>query len=418
MKGCFNLFDKLRDNSRIIVYIVVAAFVISGGFMGYGAYMSGGNNSAQQGTNPNEAIAEVNGEEISYQEYLNVMRNNAQRASQLSSTQLLNFRLNVLNSIIERKIILAQADEMGISAQVTKEDIDNSIQDILKNNNMTEEELRKNLEEQDYSMSDLRNDLRLNLQTQKTIQKTVEKSYEDVKVSEEELKEEYDKQAKNNEDIASFKNKKDEIKQSLLEKKQNNEFKNWMEDLKESADIKIYDNSLKGVKALNNENFEVAINSFNKALDNSDTPTNYIYLAQAYEKDQKSDKSIETYETAIEKYPENWEIRYNYGQLMINLKNNEKAKKQLEKASEFATDSDFMAHYQIYQSFNNIGAEDKAQEEMDKIIEIQQNMNQNSQNTNTETEQENETRENFGEENNTEKSLDEEDLEVDTVPSD
>ncbi|HKL76168.1 MAG TPA: SurA N-terminal domain-containing protein [Halanaerobiales bacterium] len=412
------MFDKLRDNSRIIVYIVVAAFVISGGFMGYGAYMSGGNNSAQQGTNPNEAIAEVNGEEISYQEYLNVMRNNAQRASQLSSTQLLNFRLNVLNSIIERKIILAQADEMGISAQVTKEDIDNSIQDILKNNNMTEEELRKNLEEQDYSMSDLRNDLRLNLQTQKTIQKTVEKSYEDVKVSEEELKEEYDKQAKNNEDIASFKNKKDEIKQSLLEKKQNNEFKNWMEDLKESADIKIYDNSLKGVKALNNENFEVAINSFNKALDNSDTPTNYIYLAQAYEKDQKSDKSIETYETAIEKYPENWEIRYNYGQLMINLKNNEKAKKQLEKASEFATDSDFMAHYQIYQSFNNIGAEDKAQEEMDKIIEIQQNMNQNSQNPNTETEQENETRENFGEENNTEKSLDEEDLEVDTVPSD
>jgi len=418
MKGCFNLFDKLRDNSRIIVYIVVAAFVISGGFMGYGAYMSGGNNSAQQGTSPNEPIAEVNGEEISYQEYLNVMRNNAQRASQLSSTQLLNFRLNVLNSIIERKIILAQADEMGISAQVTKEDIDNSIQDILKNNNMTEEELRKNLEEQDYSMSDLRNDLRLNLQTQKTIQKTVEKSYEDVKVSEEELKEEYDKQAKNNEDIASFKNKKDEIKQSLLEKKQNNEFKNWMEDLKESADIKIYDNSLKGVKALNNENFEVAINSFNKALDNSDTPTNYIYLAQAYEKDQKSDKSIETYETAIEKYPENWEIRYNYGQLMINLKNNEKAKKQLEKASEFATDSDFMAHYQIYQSFNNIGAEDKAQEEMDKIIEIQQNMNQNSQNPNTETEQENETRENFGEENNTEKSLDEEDLEVDTVPSD
>jgi len=283
---------------------------------------------------------------------------------------------------------------------------------------MTEEELRKNLEEQDYSMSDLRNDLRLNLQTQKTIQKTVEKSYEDVKVSEEEIKEEYNKQAKNNENIASFEDKKNEIKQSLLEQKQNNEFEKWMDDLKESADIKIYDNSLKGVKALNNENFEVAINSFNKALDNSDTPTNYIYLAQAYEKDQKSDKSIETYETAIEKYPENWEIRYNYGQLMINLKNNEKAKKQLEKASEFATDSDFMAHYQIYQSFNNIGAEDKAQEEMDKIIEIQQNMNQNSQNPNTETEQENETRENFGEENNTEKSLDEEDLEVDTVPSD
>ena len=418
MKGCFNLFDKLRDNSKIIVYIVVAAFVISGGFMGYGAYMSGGNNSAQQGTNPNEPIAEVNGEEISYQEYLNVMRNNAQRASQLSSTQLLNFRLNVLNSIIERKLLLAQADEMGINAQVTEEDVDKSIQDILKNNNMTEEELKKNLEEQDYSMSDLRNDLRLNLQTQKTIQKTVEKSYEDVKVSEEKVKEEYEKQAEDNEEIASYEEKKNEIKQSLLEEKQNEEFNKWMEDLKESADIKIYDNSLKGVKALNNEDYEVAIESFKKALDNSDTPTNYIYLAQSYEKDQKSDKAIETYETAIEKYQENWEIRYNYGQLMINLENNEKAKNQLEKASEYASDSDFMAHYQIYQSFNNIGAEEKAQEQMDKIIEIQQNMNQNSQNQNPENEQQSDPEEDFGEENNTEESLDEEDLEVDTVPSD
>ncbi|MGM0437200.1 MAG: SurA N-terminal domain-containing protein [Bacillota bacterium] len=412
------MFDKLRDNSKIIVYIVVAAFVISGGFMGYGAYMSGGNNSSQQGASPNEAIAEVNGEEISYQEYLNVMRNNAQQASQLSSTQLVNFRLNVLNSIIERRIILQKADEMGISAQVTEEDIDNSIQDILDNNDMTEEELESNLEEQDYSMSDLRNDLRLNLQTQKTIQKTVEKSYENIEVSEDEIKEEYEKQAENNEDIASYEDKKNEIKKSIIEEKESNEFNKWMEDLKENAEIQIYDNSLKGVKALNNENYEEAITSFEKALDNSESPTNYIYLAKSYGEAQKSDKAIETYETAIEEYPENWEIRYNYGQLLSDLENTEEAEKQFDKASEYASDSDFMAHYQIYQSFNNIGAEEKAQEEMDKIIEIQQNMNQNSQNQNTETEEESELEENFEEEDSSEESLDEEDLEVDTVPSD
>ena len=412
------MFDKLRDNSRIIVYIVVAIFVISGGFMGFGAYMGGNNRSSQKGRNPNEAIAEVNGEEISYQEYLNVMRNNAQRASQLSSTQLVNFRLNVLNSIIERRLILSKAEEMGISAQVTEEDIDSSIQDILDNNDMTKEELEKNLEEQDYSMSDLRNDLRLNLQTQKTIQKTVEKSYEDIEVSEEEIKKEYETQAKNNDNIASYEDKKSEIKQSLLDEKQNNEFNKWIENLKESAEIEIYDNSLKGVKALNNENYDVAIESFEKALDSSETPTNYILLANSFSEAQKSDKAIETYETAVEKYPENWEVRYNFGKLMSSLDNTDEAEKQFDKASEYATDSDFMAHYQIYQSFRNIGAEEKAQEEMDKIIEIQQNRNQNSQKQNTETDEGNESNENFGEDKSSEESIDEEDLEVDTVPSD
>ena len=411
------MFDKLRDNSRIIVYIVVAVFVISGGFMGFGAYMSGNNNSSKQRRSPNEAIAEVNGEEISYQEYLNAMRNNAQRASQLSSTQLVNFRLNILNSIIERRIILNQAQEMGINVQVTEKDIDNSIQDILDNNNMTKEELEKNLKEQDYSIADLRNDLRLNLQTQKKIQKTVEKSYEDIKISEEEIKKEYEKQAENNKNIASYEEKKSEIEKNLLNKKQNNEFKKWMQDLKESANIKIYDNSLKGIKALNNKNYETAIASFKKSLDNSETPTNYILLAKSYGEAEKSDKALETYKTAVEKYPENWEVRYNYGQLMSSIDKTKEAEKQLDKASEYASDSDFMAHYQIYQSFNNIGAEEKAQKEMDKIIEIQQNRNQNSQTQNNESNQ-NKSKETFGEEEASENSLDEEDLEVDTVPSD
>ena len=411
------MFDKLRDNSRIIVYIVVAVFVISGGFMGFGAYMSGNNNSSKQRRSPNEAIAEVNGEEISYQEYLNAMRNNAQRASQLSSTQLVNFRLNILNSIIERRIILNQAQEMGINVQVTEKDIDNSIQDILNNNNMTKEELEKNLKEQDYSIADLRNDLRLNLQTQKKIQKTVKKSYEDIKISEEEIKKEYEKQAENNKNIASYEEKKSEIEKNLLNKKQNNEFKKWMQDLKESANIKIYDNSLKGIKALNNKNYETAIASFKKSLDNSETPTNYILLAKSYGEAEKSDKALETYKTAVEKYPENWEVRYNYGQLMSSIDKTKEAEKQLDKASEYASDSDFMAHYQIYQSFNNIGAEEKAQKEMDKIIEIQQNRNQNSQTQNNESNQ-NKSQETFGEEEASENSLDEEDLEVDTVPSD
>ena len=155
----------------MIIYIVVAVFVISGGFMGFGAYMSG---SGSSGNSPAQTIAEVNGEKISQREFLSVLRNQAQRASRLSSTQLLSFKLNILNSIIERRLILQEAEEMGIEAEVTDKEVDDTLNKVIEQNKTTKEKLKKDLEDKGYSLESLKNDLRSNLKTQQTIQKTVE----------------------------------------------------------------------------------------------------------------------------------------------------------------------------------------------------------------------------------------------------
>lgn len=370
------MFDKMRNNSRIIVYIVIAVFVISGGFMGFGAYM---NRSGSGGNSPSQALAEVNGNNISQQEFLSVLRNQAQQASQLSSTQLLSFKYNILSSIIERRLILKEAENMGIEVNITTKEVDDTMDKVLEQNKMTREELKSNLEEQNYSIDQLRSDLRNNLKTQQIIQKTVEKSYSNVKVSENEIKKEYDKQYQGKEDKPSFADKKEEIKKNLLQQKQNQAYNNWMKNLKAKAKIEIHDPALRGIKEMQNNDYAKASSSFEKALEVNKTPTNYIYLAQSYNENNKSDKALDTYNKAVENFADNWEIRLNYAQLYNDIEKNDLAKEQYTKASELAGEGDFMAHYQIYQGFKGIGAEEKAKAEMDKIIQIQQNMSQSNQ---------------------------------------
>src|SRR6056297_2565544 len=124
------MFDNLRNNSKIVVYIVVAAFIVTGGLMGFGSYMSN-NNSSSASNSSSPYIAEVNDKGITPQQYMNVLRNQAPQ-TQLSSSQIIPFRLNVLNSMIERQLLLEKADEMGIKSDVTDEDVDEQIDEILK----------------------------------------------------------------------------------------------------------------------------------------------------------------------------------------------------------------------------------------------------------------------------------------------
>ncbi len=180
------MFDTLRDNSRIIVYIVVVAFVVSGGFMGYGAYL---NNQGGGGQAPNQSpsvIAEVNGMEISQQEYFSFLQQQAPQ-SNLSSSQIIPFRYNVLNALIERKLIMDQAEKLGVNVKVSESEVDKNYQNILDQNKMTDQELADALAEQGYTIGQLREDIKSNLEDSKTITKTIEQGIPEVTISDQEI---------------------------------------------------------------------------------------------------------------------------------------------------------------------------------------------------------------------------------------
>ncbi len=379
------MFSTLRNYSKIIVIIIAVAMIATGALMGFGAY---GNRSTPTNV-PKSYIAKVNDTEIAREDFLAALRNQAAQASQLSRSQLIPFRARVLESMIEREVILQQADELGIESSITDQDIEDTLADILEQNEMTEEELISNLAEQDYSLAQLKNDLRINMDTNDIIQQTVEKSYSNVNITEEEVKEAY-QELESEKDFAEM---QEQLKDNLLKQKQNTAFQNWLESVKAETAITITDPTLSGYKALMNSNFEKAVNDFNNAIENNSFPSLYIYLAESYNGMEETEKAVESFEKAVEEYPEDWELRFSYGDFYAGADEEEKALKQYDKASELAGE-DFMAHYRLYLAYSRMEATEKAEAEMEIINDLQQNMQQQQE----EIEQNQENSEQNGEE--------------------
>lgn len=101
----------------------------------------------------------------------------------------------------------------------------------------------------------------------------------------------------------------------------------------------------------------------------------YAYLSQAYLNNEQIEKAIEAYDRAIENYPEDWELYYNYGMMLYTLEvpYQEKALSMLDNASAFAGE-DIIAHYQLYIAYLQFGESEKAEYERNRINEINEKM--------------------------------------------
>jgi tetratricopeptide (TPR) repeat protein len=388
------LFDTLRDNSRIIVYIVVVAFVVSGGFMGYGAYL---NNQGGGGQAPNQSpsvIAEVNGMEISQQEYFTLLQQPAPQ-SNLSSSQIIPFRYNVLNALIERKLIMDQAEKLGVNVKVSESEVDKNYQNILDQNKMTDQELADALAEQGYTIGQLREDIKSNLEDSKTITKTIEQGIPEVTVSDQEIQELYNQrypQSENESENPTAENNtaetekpelaevKENLETEIRNQKRNQAVNNWLKELKSKAEITINEPVLSAYHALENENYNQAVEEFKTFVEQEETDAIfYSYLAQAYEGQNNYDKAEETYKTAIKSFPENNELKFNYAQFLAEQEKNDKAIALLDEVAAGAED-DFMTYYQLFMLYSQLGAEEKAQSAIEEVQRISQNMQQNQEN--------------------------------------
>lgn len=474
------MISNLRNYSKIIIIIIAVAMVVTGGLYGYGRFL----NQPSTGSNaPSPYIAKVNGTNITQQDYYSVLRNQSAGITNFTRSQEVPFKLQVLNTMINRELLLQKAQDMGLKPDVSDEDVDNYVNDILENNDMTMGELENYLKEQKSTLKQLKRDLREGLKKNELIKQVREKSYDNVTVSEEEIINSYEKVhpqvivkyfgdekekarskieeameklknganfgdiAREYSDLAAsnkgdlgmighdnnylpdsvtdqafemeknkrssiiegekafyiikvldiklaegedFKEVKKGIKEDILQKKQDRAFTSWLENLRAESDIVIEDPLLAGFKAKENGDFETAIAELKNAMESYPIPMTYIYLAQSYKENNQLDKAIETFKTAIEQYPEDWELHYNYAMIMANQEqpDQEKAISLLDKAAKFAED-DLMAHYQIYMGYTQLGAEDKAKAEMERVTEIQaelQKQQEELQKTKTEAE--------------------------------
>lgn len=389
------MFDTLRDNSRIIVYIVVVAFVISGGFMGYGAYLNNQGGGGQAPNRNQSVIAEVNGMEISQQEYFSLLQQQAPQ-SNLSSSQIIPFRYNVLDALIERKLIMDQAEELGVNVEISESEIDERYNAILEQNEMNDQELADALAEQGYTIGQLRDDIKSSLTDSKTITETIDQGISEIEVTDQEIQALYEQRypetetseadSANETDTAaeSSENERPELEEvkndletEIRNQKRNQAINDWLSELKESAEIVINDPVLSAYHALDNENYEQAAEEFSTFVEQEETdPIFYSYLAQAYEGQNNYDKAEETYKTAIESFPENDNLQFNFAEFLSEQDKNEQAIAQLDEIAAGAED-DFMTYYRLFMMYSQLGAEEKAQSAIEKVQSISENMQQN-----------------------------------------
>ncbi len=469
------MLSQLRNYSKIIIIIVAVAMVASGAL--YGALYGFSSGQSSSNNAPSSNIAEVNGTNITQEEYYSVLRSQAGMNNNLTRSQEIPFKYNVLSSIIDRNLILQEADELGIKSVVTEGDLDDYINQILENNEMTEEELSAYLKENNRSLKEFKEQIRENLRVNNRIEQVEKQSYSNITVSEEEIIDSYEKvqaqviaksttddkgaaKASINEALNKIKsgseftevaeeytdfnqidlgminrensplpddvmakafdlekdkvsdviednnafylikvldkkmasgedyeNAKGEIKDNILEQKQDEAFSNWLKNIRVESNIVINDSILNGYKALSNGNYSTAVSELEKAIENYPTPMTYVYMAEAYKGNDQEDKAVETFGKAIEEYPQDWELHFNYANLLMGMEETDQEKiiALLDESSSLAV-NDFYAHYQLYMAYSQLGAAEKAQSEMEKMTEMQKEI-QEQQNAASENNQ-------------------------------
>lgn len=375
------LFDKLRDNSKILVYIVVIAFAGGGLLWGVSGYFNNSNGSqspqqkqtayAQQGKQGN--IAVVDGEEIPYKNYLQVLqRTQQQYRGQISNNQILELKSSVLNQLINRKLLLQKAKRDNLEANVTDKEVEEQLDKYVSQYANSKEEFKKLLEKNGQSLSGFKAQLRNGLKDQKLLQKATKQFQSDVEVSDAELKAAYKKATGEEATGDKFEEQKDKIKQQVKSQKQKQAMNKALEEYKKDVEIKINSAELRAYEAAKNGNFQQAINDYEQALEQNQNKS-YLYanLAQAYQKQGDNAAALNTYKKAVEKSPENANLRLALGKFYNKTEKEEKAVKQLDKASELAG-NDIMVHYQLQRLYKKMGYEKKAEAELKKVKEMQQ----------------------------------------------
>lgn len=212
-------------------------------------------NAQQQGEG--EVVAEVNGEEITQQQLAQQANVNQllQQISQIDQTfvQLLanseegnklleSYQEQQLDSLINNVLLEQQVEEENItlSESEAEEFYQNQKESILQNNNMSEEEFASALEQQGYeSESEYKEEIMENPQFK--INKLIEEEVvSNIDVSEDELRTAYEENKENFQqqgEDTSFEDVKPRLEQMLVQQKQSQQINEYLEELKDDAEI-------------------------------------------------------------------------------------------------------------------------------------------------------------------------------------
>lgn len=370
------IFDSLRNNSRILIYIVIIAFVGGGVLVGLSGYFNGSNSNAQSQNQTAHAqqqnIAVVNDKPIKYQDFQRGLQRFQQQSQRpIGNSQVLALKNRVLQQMIDQELLLQKAEEENITVNISDQEVETQLDNWIKSTGRSREEIENLLSDRGSSMAQVKKQLKEGMHKQKLINRMVQRAQDGVKVTEKELKDAYEKSTEKEAAGEEFTKIKSKLRKKLKQQKKKQAISQMVNNYREEADIEINSVEIKAYRAAQNENYDEAVAGYKDALDQGNEEA-YIYsgLAQVYQQQDKTDKAIETYKKAIEKSPKDSQMKLALGNLYQQAGKEDKAVKQLDKVAESAGDN-LLLHYRLQSLYKKMGYEEKAKAEMEKVKELQ-----------------------------------------------
>ncbi|MDQ0298442.1 peptidyl-prolyl cis-trans isomerase SurA [Salibacterium salarium] len=195
-----------------------------------------------------DVVAEVNGEEITKDEFETSYEGQFQQAamqSQMTGQELDQDQLKqqVAESLISTELLTQEANNRDIEA--SQEEIDNTVSDLVEQNNLESKDAFLSTLEEQQGMSE--EDVMSQVELQVKMEKLISEEAGDIEPTEEELQEAYDQVTAQQEqmsgedgeevEIPSFEEMKPDLKEQVKTQKESEASQTLVEDLREDADI-------------------------------------------------------------------------------------------------------------------------------------------------------------------------------------
>ncbi len=188
-------FRKLRDSSKILVIIVVIAFALGGTLYGITAIFGPDDPHVPQdwstdiieGYGPDDPLLTVDGEVVKLREFHNIMMEYSAYLHHLAPQDLMEFQNEVIEFLVERVVMLQEANRRGIEVEISDEEVQEIIDSYLQDMDMTMEEFERNVRAAGDSMAEVRERVRHALWERQLVFALEDDVKAEVEVSEEEI---------------------------------------------------------------------------------------------------------------------------------------------------------------------------------------------------------------------------------------
>lgn len=197
-----------------------------------------------------DVVAEINGEEISKEEFEQVYTGQFQQAAMMQEMtgEEVNqdeMKQQIADGLVSERLLIQEAENRDISA--SEEDVDEMIAEIVEANGMeSEDEFFTAMEESGMS----EDDIRAELEKQVKVEALIAEETGDVEPTEEELEEIYDEQIAAREEAESqsegeeteapsFEDVRPQIEEQVVREKEAEAAQGLAEELREDADVTV-----------------------------------------------------------------------------------------------------------------------------------------------------------------------------------